>query len=107
MFVINRLADKHWHKLLQDSLGALKNIMRDVDPALYEKNMDKESPYTYLIMSPEEFVHSRKNKEETWLTFEKKAKNANPDLKIEIPYSQNHIVGQYNGLDNGNCVIIE
>merc|ERR1712151_1367268 len=35
--VINKLASIHWHKLLQDSLGALNNIMRDVDPPLFDK----------------------------------------------------------------------
>lgn len=105
--IIAKLADIHWHKLLQDSLGALKNIMRDVDPALYESNLDVNSKYMYLVMSPEELRNARKPKEDLWANFEKKAQNINNVINVTVPYADNHIVGEYNGLDNGNCVIIE
>lgn len=35
--VIVHLAENHWHKLLKESLMALRNILRDVDPALFDK----------------------------------------------------------------------
>jgi serine/threonine-protein phosphatase 2A regulatory subunit B' len=35
--VINELADKHWHSVLQESLVALKSILSEIDPAAYDK----------------------------------------------------------------------
>jgi len=106
--VIAKLAETHWHKLLQDSLGALKNIMRDVDPNLYEKNVDSNnSKYIYLVKDPTELQKDRKKCEEDWDTFEKKARTIDPNLRVSCPYNEKHIVGKHNGLDNGNCVVIE
>ncbi len=42
--VIIHLAETHWHKLLQESLRALKNIMRDLDPALFDKVAKQGNP---------------------------------------------------------------
>ena len=35
--VIINLADTHWHEMLKDSLSALRNILRDIDPNSFEK----------------------------------------------------------------------
>lgn len=35
--VINEMAEKHWHNVLQESLVALKSILSEIDPAAYEK----------------------------------------------------------------------
>ena len=35
--VIVQLADNHWHKILQESLIALKTILKDIDQATFEK----------------------------------------------------------------------
>ena len=106
--VIAKLAETHWHKLLQDSLGALKNIMRDVDPNLYEKNVDpNNSKYIYLVKDPSELAKDRVKTEAEWDKFEKNARVIDQKMQILVPYSEKHIVGKHNGLDNGNCVIIE
>ena len=42
--VIVDLAENHWHKLLQDSLRALNNIMRDIDPSLFDKVSKQGNP---------------------------------------------------------------
>lgn len=31
------MADTHWHKVLQESLIALKTILREIDPVMFEK----------------------------------------------------------------------
>ena len=33
--VINYLAEHHWHKMILESLVALQNIIKDIDPQLY------------------------------------------------------------------------
>jgi serine/threonine-protein phosphatase 2A regulatory subunit B' len=48
--VIVHLAENHWHKLLQDSLGALRNILKDIDPQGFEKAAsNKDAKYMYLV----------------------------------------------------------
>ena len=34
--VIVKLADNHWHKMLQESLSALKEILHKIDPNAYD-----------------------------------------------------------------------
>jgi len=38
--VISKLADNHWHKMLQESLTALKEILQKLDSQAYENAMD-------------------------------------------------------------------
>ena len=35
--VIVELAETHWHKILQESLNALKVILREIDPVAFDK----------------------------------------------------------------------
>ena len=35
--VIAELADNHWHKILQESLTALKTILKEIDPFAFEE----------------------------------------------------------------------
>jgi serine/threonine-protein phosphatase 2A regulatory subunit B' len=36
------MAETHWHKVLQESLNALKAILKEIDPQTFEKAMDKK-----------------------------------------------------------------
>lgn len=106
--MIAQLAEIHWHKLLQDSLGALKNIMRDVDPPLYEKcAAQKDQKFLYLVMDPAQIKKSRHDVEKKWQVLEHKARQVNKELDVDIPYADHHIVGEHNGLNNGNILIID
>ncbi len=35
--VIAQIADTHWHKVLQESLNALKTILKEIDYSAFEK----------------------------------------------------------------------
>lgn len=37
--VIVDLADNHWHKILQESLIALKTIMKEIDSFAFEESL--------------------------------------------------------------------
>lgn len=51
--VVENLSKTHWHKLILDSLSALKNIINEIDKQLYEKYAnDKNSKYLFLIKDP-------------------------------------------------------
>jgi len=34
---IVEMAETHWHKILQESLSALKTILKEIDPVAFEK----------------------------------------------------------------------
>jgi len=38
--VIVDLAENHWHKILQESLIALKTILKEIDPYAFEQAMN-------------------------------------------------------------------
>ena len=107
--VIVHLAETHWHKLLQDSLTALRNILKDIDPAQFEKAaQNKEAKYLYLVSDNEQMKKKREAVESKWDVLLKQAKKQNPDMSVPIPpYQSSHLVGEFNGLDNGNAVIVE
>jgi serine/threonine-protein phosphatase 2A regulatory subunit B' len=110
--IIYKLAELHWHKLLQDSLGALKNILRDIDPALFDKYVKPDEinkcKFLYLVQTPEETQNKRQTNENIWKELEKSAAIKNRTfVRPEIPYSEEHIVGEHNGLDNGQVLNID
>ena len=42
--VIVDLADNHWHKILQESLIALKTILKEIDPYAFEESLKMPGP---------------------------------------------------------------
>jgi serine/threonine-protein phosphatase 2A regulatory subunit B' len=48
--VIATLAETHWHKVLQESLNALKTILKEIDYQAFEKALaNKNASSLYLI----------------------------------------------------------
>jgi serine/threonine-protein phosphatase 2A regulatory subunit B' len=39
--IINEMADNHWHKVLQESLTALKTILKEIDPLMFAKSLQQ------------------------------------------------------------------
>ena len=53
--VIDYLSQNHWHELILESLEALRNIIKESDPVLFEKYLrEKDSPHNYLIQNPDQ-----------------------------------------------------
>lgn len=47
--VIAVIADTHWHKILQESLNALKTILKEIDYQVFERALaSKDSKYQLL-----------------------------------------------------------
>lgn len=107
--IIAYLSQNHWHKLIQDSLTALRNIIRDIDIKLYEKYANEgNSKYLYLIKTPKELKQERDLVERKWDFLAEKALANNPNFKVPtVPYKDSHIVGKHNGLDNGAVLFID
>lgn len=62
----------------------------------------------YLVQDPEKIKSERKANEDKWAKLAKEAKKRDPEFVVPIaPYKDSHIVGQHNGLDNGNSIILQ
>lgn len=61
-----------------------------------------------MIQDPKQQRAARNKYEDRWSELLQQAKKVNPDFRApDIPYHESHVVGQFNGLDNGNCVIMD
>lgn len=107
--IISYLAQNHWHKLILESLTALRNIIRDSDPGLFEKYAnDKTSPFLYLVKNPQQINESRKEIESRWAVIESNVRDSNKDyVAINLPYTDDHIVGEFNGVNNGSVLYVD
>ncbi|CAD8076558.1 unnamed protein product [Paramecium sonneborni] len=106
--VIAQIADTHWHKVLQESLNALKTILKEIDYQAFDKALNTKDPkYLYIIQDAKNQKKDRQKIEEKWKNLTKQALQKNPNFKEPIvPYSDTHIVGEHNGLNNGNITIL-
>lgn len=102
--VICTIADTHWHKVLQESLNALKTILKEIDYNAFEKALsNKDAKTLYLVQDPKVLKKERAKVDEKWKMLTKQAQLKNPNFKEPIvPYVDTHIVGEHNGLNNGN-----
>eukprot|EP00341_Mesodinium_pulex_P015203 CAMPEP_0116918982 /NCGR_PEP_ID=MMETSP0467-20121206/20092_1 /TAXON_ID=283647 /ORGANISM="Mesodinium pulex, Strain SPMC105" /LENGTH=129 /DNA_ID=CAMNT_0004596429 /DNA_START=892 /DNA_END=1281 /DNA_ORIENTATION=+ len=75
--VINELAEKHWHTVLQESLVALKSILSEIDPTAYEKALTMHEREKQKNLSK-----SKEVKEAKWDKLLKVALKKHPNLKI-------------------------
>lgn len=57
----------------------------------------------YLVQDQKTLKKERTKVEDKWKVLSKQALSKNPGFKEPVvPYVDSHIVGQHNGLDNGN-----
>jgi serine/threonine-protein phosphatase 2A regulatory subunit B' len=95
--VIVKLADTHWHNILQESLIALKSILKEIDATAFEEalNGQKKKKELQIEQDPEE----RKRLDERWAKLHTKLKAKNPGMvEPDVPFTTKHIVGTYNEL---------
>jgi hypothetical protein len=83
--------------------------MNDINHEAYEQVLNSPQPNSllYLVWTPDEMSQSRVAPEKVWSDIEAKAKSLCKTLETDVPYSDDHIVGKHNGLDNGNIPYIE
>ena len=63
--IIVDLAENHWHKILQESLIALKTILKEIDPLAFDEalNMNSNQKKGFAIKQDEE---DRKALDKKW-----------------------------------------
>lgn len=77
--VIVDLAENHWHKILQESLIALKTILKEIDPYAFEEalKLTPAARKTYRIQQTEEDRH---NFDAKWEKLNNKLMASRPDF---------------------------
>lgn len=58
--VINTIVNKHWHKVIQESLQAMLTILKEMDPVIYDEALAKPNlKFLYLFEEGEEYQSHR------------------------------------------------
>lgn len=63
--IIVDLADNHWHKILQESLIALKTILKEIDPLAFDESL-KLGPAEKKLYSVTQNEEDRKMLDKKW-----------------------------------------
>lgn len=96
--VIVDLADNHWHKILQESLIALKTILKEIDPIAFEEalKMNLNQKKQYSIKQDQE---QRQTLDKKWEKLNEKLSGKFPEYrKPTLPFSSSYIIKDYNEL---------
>lgn len=95
--VIAKLAENHWHKMLQESLTALKEILHKIDSQAYDSALaadQKKIDKSVRVFQP---VDERQKMDLKWATFSNNAKNKNPKyVEPTIPFKDDVILSEFN-----------
>ena len=98
--VIAKLADNHWHKMLQESLSALKEILHKIDPQAYDNALENADTKKYdksiRITQP---LDERAKLDQKWKTFSNNAKNKNSKfVEPIVPYKHDVNLCDFNNV---------
>lgn len=96
--VISKLAENHWHKMLQESLTALKEILHKIDSSAYEAALENsESKKLDKSIRVSQPIEERQKLDQKWKTFSNTAKTKNPKyLEPVIPFKDDVILSDFN-----------
>jgi len=93
---IVNLADNHWHKILQESLVALKTILKEIDTFAFEDalKLDTAGQKKFGIKQLDE---ERRDMDKKWDKLERSIKSNNPSFKKpEIPFISSKLIMDFN-----------
>jgi len=92
------LADHHWHKILQESLVALKTILKEIDSFAFEDalKLSSSDQKKYGIKQSKE---ERTSLDKRWDKLERGLKTSNSSYKSpEIPFTTTKLIMDFNPL---------
>ena len=96
--IIVDLAENHWHKILQESLIALKTILKEIDPLAFEEAM-KMRPEQKKNFAVVQDVEDRKNLDKRWTKLNEKIKMKDPDYQEpSVPFTKENLIRDFNEL---------
>jgi serine/threonine-protein phosphatase 2A regulatory subunit B' len=92
------LADNHWHKILQESLVALKTILKEIDSFAFEDALKQEKA------NHKKFAIKQSNDERTsldkkWDKLDRGLKSTNPNYKApSVPFCSSKLIMEFNAM---------
>ena len=96
--IIVDLAENHWHKILQESLIALKTILKEIDPLAFDEalKMSPSQKKLYLVKQDDE---ERKAMDKKWDKVVMKIKQKD-DTFVEpaLPFRSSTLIKDFNDL---------
>jgi serine/threonine-protein phosphatase 2A regulatory subunit B' len=95
--VISKLAENHWHKMLQESLTALKEILHKIDSNAYEAALEADQKKVDKSVRVFQPADERQKMDLKWKTFSNNAKNKNTKyVEPIIPFRDDVILSEFN-----------
>lgn len=94
--VIVDLAENHWHKILQESLIALKTILKEIDPLAFDEAL-KLNPQMKKLHAIKQDEEERKNMDKKWDKINSKLKTQIGDYEEPLmPFKPNNLIRDFN-----------
>ena len=96
--VIVDLAENHWHKILQESLIALKTILKEIDPLAFDDalKMNSSTKKQYAMKQDDE---DRKQLDKKWDKLNASLKQKVPGyVEPNMPFKSNTLIRDFNEL---------
>ena len=96
--IIVDLAENHWHKILQESLIALKTILKEIDPLAFDEalKMNANEKKFYAIKLDDE---DRKKLDQKWNKLNAMIKENNADFEEpSYPFKSSNLIKDFNEL---------
>lgn len=96
--IIVDLAENHWHKILQESLIALKTILKEIDPLAFDEalKMSAAAKKQYAVKQNDD---ERMALDKKWDKYNQKLKTMDPQFKEpNMPFMSNNLIRDFNDL---------
>ena len=96
--IIVDLAENHWHKILQESLIALKTILKEIDPLAFDESL-KMNPTEKKIYAVKQDNEDRKQLDKKWDKLNASLKQNMPSyVEPNMPFKSNTLIRDFNEL---------
>lgn len=96
--IIVDLAENHWHKILQESLIALKTILKEIDPLAFDEalKMNPAQKKQYAVKQDED---DRKALDKKWRAINENIRKKDPEFKEpDMPFRSCNLIKDFNEL---------
>ena len=96
--VIVDLAENHWHKILQESLIALKTILKEIDPYAFEEamKMKAEARKQYRVKQD---LEERNDLDAKWNVLNQRLGERDSTFKApNFPFAKENLIRDFNPL---------
>lgn len=96
--IIVDLAENHWHKILQESLIALKTILKEIDPLAFEESL-KMSPADRKSYSTKQDPADRQQLDKKWAKINAKIQSKDSSyVAPPMPFQEDVLIRDFNEL---------